>query len=122
MSSLNALLADEQSRYRTADSVLTWWLRDGSLLPVIDWLNKPEPGQVEQLLREPHEPRRAGAPGKIDAGAFCAVTLSVNQSRVVVRDWLEVPLRDLQSRLARWYADHAVAGLWKTARRSSRYG
>ena len=29
MSALNALLADGTSRYRTADSVMTWWLRDG---------------------------------------------------------------------------------------------
>ena len=28
MSALNALLADEAHRHRTADSVLTWWLRD----------------------------------------------------------------------------------------------
>jgi CRISPR-associated protein Csd1 len=113
MSSLNALLAGEKTRYRTADSVLTWWLRDGRSLPVVDWLNEPRPGQVEQLLKELHELRRTRVPGKIDSGAFCAVTLSVNQSRVVVRDWLEVPLHDLQVRLGRWYAEHAIAGLWE---------
>lgn len=113
MSSLNALLADGKSRYRTADAVLTWWLRDGRNFPVTDWLNMPEPGQVEHLLKELHEPRHTAVPGKIDSGAFCALTLSVNQSRVVVRDWLEVPLRELQARLGRWYADHAVASLWE---------
>jgi CRISPR-associated protein Csd1 len=113
MSALNALLADDQSRYRTADSVLAWWLRDARKFPILDWLNDPQPEQVQALLRELHEPRGASAPGKIDADGFCAVTLSVNQSRVIVRDWLEVPLRDVQQNLGRWYAGHVVTDLWK---------
>jgi len=117
MSALNALLADGPSRYRTADSVLTWWLRDGGKLPLYDWLNDPAPEQVTALLKELHEPRRTGVPGKIDPAAFCAVTLSVNQSRVVVRDWLEVPLRDLQARIGLWYTDHRVVDLWQDAPR-----
>jgi CRISPR-associated protein Csd1 len=113
MSALNALLADESSRYRTADSVLAWWLRDGRRLPLVDWLNNPEPGQVAKFIREYHAPRRAAAPKTFDPDAFCAVTLSVNQSRVVLRDWLEVPLPQLQKHLKSWDADHAVAGLWR---------
>jgi CRISPR-associated protein Csd1 len=113
MSALNALLADRSSRYRMADSVLAWWVRDGRSFPMMDWLNKPEPGQVAEFFKELHRPHRKAAQGKFDADAFCAVTLSVNQARVVVRDWLEVPLRDVQENLAAWDADHAVADLWR---------
>ena len=112
MSGLNGLLADGTSRYRTSDSVLTWWLRDGRRLPMMQWLNEPRPGQVEQFFREFGAPARRRRPGTFDAGAFCAVTLSVNQARVVVRDWLEVPLSEVRQHLKAWDADHAVTDLW----------
>jgi CRISPR-associated protein Csd1 len=112
MSGLNGLLADGTSRYRTADSVLTWWVRDGRRLPIMQWLNEPKPGQVEQYLKEFRAPGRTRAPGSFDASAFCSVTLSVNQARVVVRDWLEVPLSQVQQHLKAWDADHTVTDLW----------
>ena len=112
MSGLNSLLADGTSRYRTADSVLTWWLRDGRRLPMMQWLNEPRPGQVDQFFKELRAPVRKGSPGAFNAGAFCAVTLSVNQARVVVRDWLEVPLSEVQQHLKSWDADHAVTDPW----------
>jgi CRISPR-associated protein Csd1 len=112
MSSLNSLLADGTSRYRTADSVLTWWLRDGRRLPMMQWLNEPRPGQVEQFFKELSGPGSKGAPVTFEPQAFCAVTLSVNQARVVVRDWLEVPLTEVQQHLKGWDADHAVTDLW----------
>jgi CRISPR-associated protein Csd1 len=113
MSALNGLLAGESSRYRTTDSVLTWWLRDGRKFGVMDWLNQSSPEQVEKLLAEVRGTRQAGHAGTIDANAFCAITLSVNQSRAVVRDWLEVPLHEVQEHLDDWRADHAVADLWR---------
>lgn len=113
MSGLNNLLADSTSRYRTADGVLTWWLRDGRRLPLMQWINEPRPGQVEQFFKEFRAPGRSRSPGTFDAGAFCAVTLSVNQARVVVRDWLEVPLSEVRGHLESWDADHAVTDLWQ---------
>jgi CRISPR-associated protein Csd1 len=113
MSALNALLADRSSRYRTADTVLTWWLRKAPNLPLMDWLNDPQPGQVKELIAELRKPHRDAAPGSIDPDAFCAVTLSVNQSRVVVRDWLEVPLHQVQASLGGWFAHHQVTDLWE---------
>jgi CRISPR-associated protein Csd1 len=111
MGTLNALLADPSSRYRMKDSVLTWWVRDGSELPLRSWLDEAEPAQVKELARTVHNPSRTV--GGVDAAAFCALTLSVNQSRVVVRDWLEVPVKDLQGNLRRWREQHQVASLWE---------
>jgi CRISPR-associated protein Csd1 len=113
MTALNALLADRSSRYRTEDSVLTWWLREERDLPWMDWLNDPKPSQVRKLIDELHKPHRGTGPGSIDLTVFCAVTLSVNQSRIVVRDWLEVPLEEVQKSLGQWFADHQVTDLWK---------
>jgi hypothetical protein len=49
---LNTLLADRSHRYRTADSVMTWWLRDPVEFPWMDWINEPESDQVTELVGE----------------------------------------------------------------------
>jgi CRISPR-associated protein Csd1 len=113
MSALNALLADPAHRYRSADSVLTWWLREPSEFNPLEWLNQPEPGQVRKLIGELSNPHRQPAAGGVDTNAFYGLTLSVNQSRVVVRDWLEVPLSQIQHRIGDWFADHQMTDLWR---------
>ena len=113
MSTLNALLADEAHRHRSADSVLVWWLREPAEMDPLAWLNQPEPQQVAKLIEELGMPHREPAAGGVDTNAFYAATLSVNQSRVVVRDWLEVPLGLLQANVGGWFADHQMTDLWR---------
>jgi CRISPR-associated protein Csd1 len=132
MSALNALLADPAHRYRSADSVLTWWLREPAAFSPLEWLNQPDPDQVHKLIGELSRPHRTPAAGGVDTNAFCALTLSVNRSRVVVRDWLEVPLSQIQRRIGGWFADHQMADpwhdgpqvvpLWLLARSAGRWG
>jgi CRISPR-associated protein Csd1 len=132
MSTLNALLADERHRYRAAGSVLVWWLREPADLDPLGWLNQPEPEQVNKLIEELGNPPQETASGGVDTNAFYAVTLSVNQSRVVVRDWLEEPLGQLQRHIGEWFADHQmtdpwrdglqVVPLWLLARSAGRWG
>lgn len=112
MGALNHLLSESKSRYRTDDSVLTWWLRSENDYPLTDWLDDPQPGQVEKLIAELHASRAGAVPGGVDTDAFYAVTLSVNQSRVVVRDWLEKPLGDVQANLASWFTSHRITDPW----------
>jgi CRISPR-associated protein Csd1 len=111
MSALNALLADEPHRYRSADSVLAWWLREPADFNPLTWLNQPDLQQVQKLIEELDHPHREPAVGGVDTNAFYAVTLAANQSRVVVRDWLEVPLPQIQARIGRWFADHQMTDL-----------
>jgi len=113
MSALNSLLADARSRYRTDDSVLTWWLRQPQEFPWMDWLSNPQPGEVQDLIGEIHRPHPSPATGGVDENDFYAVTLAANQSRVVVRDWLDVPLSEIRRRLGSWFADHQVTDLWQ---------
>ena len=129
MSALNALLADAPHRHRSADSVLVWWLREPADFNPLTWLNQPEPQQVQKLIEELDQPHRDPAVGGADANAsdpavggadanaFYAVTLSANQSRVVVRDWLEEPLGQLQASIGQWFADHQMTDRGGTARR-----
>jgi CRISPR-associated protein Csd1 len=113
MSTLNALLADETHRHRAADSVLVWWLRQPADLDPLGWLNQPEPAQVSKLIEELGNPHNRPAVGGTDTNAFYAVTLSVNQSRVVVRDWLEAPLEQVRQNIGKWFADHEVTDPWR---------
>lgn len=110
MSTLNALLADRESRYRTEDSVLAWWLREPQQFPWKDWLNNPKPGEVAKLIEALDKPVRASGPGSVNPNAFYAVTLAANQARAVVRDWLDVPVEQIEKNLGYWYADHRITG------------
>jgi CRISPR-associated protein Csd1 len=131
MSVLNALLADNSSRYQTADSVMTWWLKQPRPYPWIDWVNNPQPAEVARLIASLHQPGPGAGAGTISPNAFYAVTLSANQSRAVVRDWLDVPLGRIEGNLGRWFADHRIsyrengahpASLWLMAVSTGRWG
>ena len=113
ISALNALLADPAHRYRSADSVLTWWLREPAEFNPLEWLNQPQPDQVRKLIDELNNPHHQPAVEGVDTNVFYGLTLSVNQSRVVVRDWQEVPLTQIQHRIGGWFADHQMTDLWR---------
>ncbi|QXJ21567.1 type I-C CRISPR-associated protein Cas8c/Csd1 [Actinomadura graeca] len=127
MAALNHLLGNERHRRRGDDSVLTWWLREPAEfdLMVID---RPELADVKALLNEVSNAR----PGtSVDHNAFHALTLSANQSRIVVRDWMDIPVHDIRARLAAWFNDHGSTDhwadgvhyvpLWKLVRASGRW-
>ncbi|MET8778975.1 type I-C CRISPR-associated protein Cas8c/Csd1 [Nocardia sp. NPDC004654] len=123
MTALNDLLADPDQRRRGEDTVFTWWLRVPADTSWMD-LDTPNREAVEKLLRQPHigRPRPAGnqhdseadEQDELDsANQFYALTLSANQSRVIVRDWIDVPVRRIKQRLADWFRDHQSTQPWE---------
>ncbi len=48
--------------------------------------------------------------GPVGPGRFCALALSANSGRVVVRDWRRVPRSVAAANVRRWFDDLAVAG------------
>ncbi|MEV4254541.1 type I-C CRISPR-associated protein Cas8c/Csd1 [Spirillospora sp. NPDC049652] len=109
MAALNHLLSDARHRRRGDDSVLTWWLAEPAAEFDLMMIENPDPGQVNDLLKEIHS---GGGRTRLDEGAFHALTLSANQSRVVVRDWLDAPLREIKQNIASWFDDHASVDVW----------
>jgi CRISPR-associated protein Csd1 len=111
MSALNALLADAHHHYRGADRVLVWWLRRQAPVSPLGAVRDAQPEDVkaftEQVRLAPA--RRARW---LNDNAFYAATLSANQSRVVVRDWIDVPLIELCERVNAWFDDHRMTDLW----------
>ncbi|WP_182884221.1 type I-C CRISPR-associated protein Cas8c/Csd1 [Microbispora sp. H10885] len=108
MAGLNHLLSDDRHRRRGDDNVFIWWLREpADFNPLI--IDAPQLKDVERLLQEVHR----GQPGtRVDDNAFYALTLSANQSRVVVRDWLDVPLPEIKAKFAAWFRDIASTDRW----------
>ncbi|MEV5747174.1 type I-C CRISPR-associated protein Cas8c/Csd1 [Actinoallomurus sp. NPDC052308] len=112
MAALNALLTDRAHHHRNTDSALVWWLRDPA---EPDWLQSvftPQLADVKELIRAAHRPYGDRALAATDENAFYAVTLGANQSRVVVRDWIEVPIPTLKANLGTWFTDHQVIDPW----------
>jgi len=105
---LNALLAERSHRYRAPDAVTVWWLKDPVALPMMDVLTDAEPQDVAAVYAALEDPAGSlGAPD-IDTNRFYAATLSANQSRVIVRDWIDVPLRRALERITGWFGDHEI--------------
>ncbi|MFB7716232.1 type I-C CRISPR-associated protein Cas8c/Csd1 [Nocardia sp. NPDC056100] len=108
MATLNTMLADENHRRRSNDSVFVWWLREPAAFnPFI--LDAPHPTDVKALLAEVNRTRTEAT---AEDNEFYGLTLSANQSRVVVRDWIDVPLPHIKAHLAQWFTDHACTHTW----------
>ena len=62
---------------------------------------------VERVRRSGTSSEGADRPA-LDAGRFCAVTVRGNVARIMVRDWIDMPLERLEANVAAWFADHAM--------------
>lgn len=110
---LNTLLADPEHRTFAGDSAIVWWTRNPATETDMWTLDNPDPTEVAQLvdgLRHPHKGRDARA--ALDEDAFHAVTLRVNTNRVIVADWITIPVPDLKQRLGSWFADQQTWDGW----------
>ncbi|MFZ4138652.1 type I-C CRISPR-associated protein Cas8c/Csd1 [Streptomyces koyangensis] len=116
MAVLNHLLASDRHRRRFRDDgVLLWWTRhgqdDSALAMFFD--DQPEPAEIERLLDSPHTSPAPTAGGGLDTDAFYALSLGLNNARLVVRDWIDIPLPAARRNLAAWYEDHGVWDGWE---------
>ncbi|SDI54034.1 CRISPR-associated protein Csd1 [Sinosporangium album] len=110
MAALNALLADPHHHYRGSDSVLTWWLRRPAPISLLGAVRDARPQDVRPIIDQVRLAPAQRAPW-LDGNAFYAITLSTNQSRVVVRDWIDVPLIDMCRNIDAWFTDHLMTDL-----------
>lgn len=96
----------------TQDTALTWWTV-GEERPEVGMLmpGRPDPDAVHQLLGQLHTgqlQRAAEAADRHGSDRFCSLTVSGNSARIMVRDWIDVPLPRILTHLARWYAHHRI--------------
>lgn len=112
MAALNALLADDDHRRRGTESVTVWWTREPIEDQLFAELDDPTPEAVARLLDSLNNHPDPVTAQRIDANAYYALTLGLNNARVVVRDWLDIPLRQVRANIHAWFQDHAVFDGW----------
>ncbi|TDB87780.1 type I-C CRISPR-associated protein Cas8c/Csd1, partial [Micromonospora fluostatini] len=96
MSSLTALLSDDthSSALPGQYGRLVWWIVGGSRFNPMAALDDPELSDARALLNTPHD---GIDPDIDDLSTFCSVTVGGNVARVVVRDWIEMPLPQVKT-------------------------
>jgi len=113
MTGLDALLRDRsRSLGRRGQAAKTvWWLAGKSVeTSLFDLIESPDEDQVAALIGSIATGREPSV-SALDAAAFCSLTLSGSTARVIVRDWVDLPLERVMRNVASWFADHAMADL-----------
>ncbi|MFI1585520.1 type I-C CRISPR-associated protein Cas8c/Csd1 [Embleya sp. NPDC020630] len=113
VAALNALLADERHRRRGTTSSLVWWTRDPIDDDPVAAFDAPQPDDVRHLLDTLHEPaHNRAANERVDPNRFYGLTLGTNSSRVVVHDWIDIPIGELRRNQGAWFTDHETRDGW----------
>ncbi len=111
VTSLQEVLSDPHTHLSYEDSRLGWWMLGPVPFDLASILAVDDPESVGSLVERV---RRSGtwfegtARPSLDVGRFCAVTVGGTKARLVVRDWIDMPLADLEANIAAWFADHAM--------------
>jgi CRISPR-associated protein Csd1 len=111
MSALDALLSSERHSMALPgqNARLVWWVVGGSSFNPMGPLHQPDETQVRDMLAGP----ATGAEARIDElSRFCSVTVGGNVARVMVRDWVEMPVPLVKKHLVRWFEDHEIVDPW----------
>ncbi|TWP51724.1 type I-C CRISPR-associated protein Cas8c/Csd1 [Lentzea tibetensis] len=105
---VRALDSDQTTSYGGQDSRLAWWVTEPVPRNPMKLILDADPMQVGDLLESIHTAQTAPSP---DTAKFCALTVGGNVARVMVRDWLEMPLSTVEKNVAAWFLDHEIATL-----------
>lgn len=99
--------------YSGQDSRLAWWLPGGGDDRSVRLLFEPKPDDVTNLIASVHTGRGATT---VEAGDFCSLTVGGNVARVMVRDWVQMPLWRVEENIAKWFADNEIVTRWEDQR------
>jgi CRISPR-associated protein Csd1 len=114
MTALKSLLDNQwRSAFTGQDTRLAWWVTGSAEFDIgVLEDNQPDPGQVARLLGSASRGQRSAGLYDEHLPVFCAVAIGGNVSRVIVRDWIELPLTAIQDSIAAWFADHEMIDTW----------
>ncbi len=105
-SALNALI--EKSRAQGlvfANTIVLHWTRQPVEFDPVDTLASADPEQVAQLLKSIGTGHQVIT---LDSNAYYAVSLSGNGARIVVRDWIESTVPEVQGHIGRWFRELGI--------------
>ncbi|GIG93071.1 type I-C CRISPR-associated protein Cas8c/Csd1 [Plantactinospora endophytica] len=106
VANLSTILSDERFTfsYPRQRTRLAWWATDGADSDTIRMLDE-RPERISNYLHTLALGRQRRRPGRHQ---FCSVTLSGNVSRLMVHQWLEMPLTQAESNVETWFRDHQI--------------
>lgn len=99
---LNALLNTETTHVREGGNKYIFWAREPAPFSVATLLSRADEADVRRFLTAAWRSHPEAA--RLDVTPFYAATLSGNNARVVVRDWVETTLGEVQRHLQRYFA------------------
>jgi CRISPR-associated protein Csd1 len=111
VTSLQEVLSAPDSHLSYGDSRLGWWTLGAPPFDLAGTLAVDDPESVASLVERV---RRSGtwsddaSRPSLDPGRFCAVTIRGSAARVMIRDWIDMPLTTLEQNVAAWFTDHAI--------------
>jgi CRISPR-associated protein Csd1 len=106
---LNALLSQASTHLRVGDGQYIFWTREPSGISWATLLSEPESEDARAFIQSAWTSKASTAWG-FDPTPFYAAVLSGNNSRVVVRDWLETTLGAAQESLLRYFRMQRLLG------------
>ncbi|MGX7828956.1 type I-C CRISPR-associated protein Cas8c/Csd1 [Actinokineospora sp. 24-640] len=114
---VRVLTSPQAVNYGGQDSRLAWWLTDPAAFDPMNLVFDGDPSAIKKHLDAVHQ----GDQGRFetlsettDLSRFCALSLGGNVARIMVRDWIEMPLPILNRRITAWFDDHRISPLWAT--------
>lgn len=123
-------LRAEQLTRAALNELISRSLRFGEKQSVyhLHWTREPVPTDVFALLESADEagvrnlltaPRTGFAPANVQANAYYAMSLSGNGGRIVVRDWLEATVPEVEANVRQWFSDLTIINPEGTGRESA---
>ena len=100
-SALNDLI---QRGLRQNEIVHLHWTRKKDDFDPFDLLETADEQDVRNLIDAP----RTGQPQQLDARKYYAMSLSGNGGRIIVRDWLESTVPEVEQNVRQWFEDLAI--------------
>jgi CRISPR-associated protein Csd1 len=95
--------------YGDQDSRIAWWVTKPDAFDAMRVMEQADPAEVEHLLTAIRTGETGtGGVGVADPAKFCSVSVGGNVARVMVRDWVEMPLADLNRNAIAWFGDHEI--------------
>jgi CRISPR-associated protein Csd1 len=96
-SALNSLIADG---LRISDAIHLHWTREPIPTDVFALIEAADEAGVRNLLTAP---QTGHTPSRLQTNAYYAMSLSGNGGRIVVRDWLESTVPDVEANVRKWF-------------------
>ncbi|QDU62403.1 CRISPR-associated protein [Planctomycetes bacterium Pan216] len=100
---LNALIADERSSVSAGNVRFLFWTTSEGDDSIANLFSQPTPDDITKLFDDVRRGKSHSRP--VETADFYCLSVSPNAARMVVRDYLELPLAKAKENIADWFRD-----------------